>query len=221
MTKQNRVTPYGEIIATPERGLFMGNRGVLHNEQQEVIRPYKLKAWIICQLQFKGRQRQLMQPGRYTELFFLDEATALAAGHRPCFECQRDRAIAFRDAWLAGNRATLPAKPFKVADMDKLLHDERLTSARLLKDRKKRMYTAVLDTLPAGTFVQIETRPYLIWAQKLFLWTPGGYYPSHLPLNEMPVAVLTPPSTVKAFAKGFVPVTHNSLAVPSLKISEP
>jgi hypothetical protein len=195
----------------------MGNRGILHNERQQLIRPYKLKAWIICQLQFKGRRRPLMQPGRYTELFFLDEATALAAGHRPCFECQRERALAFRQAWQAGNQAILPDSPLKVTDIDNILHEERLTSARLLKDKKKKVFTAVLNSLPAGTFVGIASRPYLIWAQQLFLWTPGGYHSSHLPLNEMPVCVLTPPSTVKALAQGFVPVTHSSLADPSAK----
>lgn len=95
MPKQNRVTPDGQIIATAARGSFMGNRGILHNDQQEIVKPFAHKAWIICQLRFKGRRRQLMQPGKYTELFFLDEATALAAGHRPCFECRREAAQAF------------------------------------------------------------------------------------------------------------------------------
>ncbi len=211
MSKQNRVTPYGEIVALPQRGLFTGNRGVLHNEQQEVIRPYKLKAWIICRLQFKGRRRAIMQPNHYTELFFLDEATALAAGHRPCFECQRERANAFRAAWQAGNHPSHTDTAVKVADMDNVLHEERLTSARLLKDKKKRMFTAVLNQLPEGTLVEIAARPYLIWQEKLFLWTPGGYSPTILPVNAKPVQVLTPASTVNALANGYVPIIHETL----------
>lgn len=192
-------------MAFPERGQLLGNRGMLHNAVGEIVRPYKLRAWIICQLQFKGRRRQIMQPGRYTELFFLDEATALAAGHRPCFECQRERAVAFKEAWLAGNQAHLPAEPFSLKVMDTQLHKERLTKARLLKDKKKKTYTAVLNQLPAGTFVSIEARPYLIWQDQLRLWTPAGYEVADLEVGETAVAVLTPPSTVNALRCGYQP----------------
>jgi hypothetical protein len=100
MPLQNRVSPRGEIIVSPARGTFMGNRGgVLHNERRQIVRPYASRRWITCLLEFKGRRRTVMSPGRYTELFFLDEAVALAAGHRPCAECRRDRFNAFRDAW--------------------------------------------------------------------------------------------------------------------------
>lgn len=92
MPRQNRVNPFGEIIATPERGTFMGNRGVLHDEEGRVRRKWKVKRWIVCVLEFRGRKRKVMTPRRYTELFFLDEATALAAGHRPCAECRREGA---------------------------------------------------------------------------------------------------------------------------------
>lgn len=208
MPRQNRVTPFGEIIATPERGLFMGNRGVLHNARQEIVRPYKLKAWIICLLEFKERHRQIMQPGRYTELFFLDEATALAAGHRPCFECQRERAVAFRGAWAAGNR--VPG-PIKVADMDNVLHQERLTKAWRILERRKKTFTAVLNTLPDGTFVVIQDRPALIWQQKLYAWSPGGYQILNGLVGETAVVVLTPPSTVNALAQGYQPIVHRSI----------
>ena len=100
---QNRVNPYGKIIETEARGAWMGNRGLLHNENKEIVRPYKLKAWITCLLQFKGRQREIMSPNRYTELFFLDEATALAAGHRPCFECRKEDYNKFKSLWIKGN----------------------------------------------------------------------------------------------------------------------
>src|SRR5580658_4307221 len=95
MPKQNRVNPFGEIIATPERGTFMGNRGVLHDDQGRIRRKWQGKRWIVCVLEFRGRKRKMMTPSRYTELFFLDEATALAAGHRPCAECRRDRSTLF------------------------------------------------------------------------------------------------------------------------------
>src|ERR1700732_822885 len=103
MARQNRVTPAGDVIATPERGTFLGNRGVLHDDQGRIKRAWQLKRWIVCVLEFKGRRRAVMTPGRYTELFFLDEATALAAGHRPCAECRRERFNAFREAWLRGD----------------------------------------------------------------------------------------------------------------------
>src|SRR5262249_11244908 len=122
MPRQNRVTPWGEIVATPERGTLMGNRGVLHDGEGRIVRPWRQKRWIACLLQFKGRKRAVMSPGRYTELFFLDEATALAAGHRPCAECLRDRFTAFRDAWIRGRAAGKVTAP----EIDSRLHTERL-----------------------------------------------------------------------------------------------
>src|SRR6202451_2054834 len=104
VSRQNRVTPFGDLVATPERGTFMGNRGVLHDAEGRIKRVWQLKRWIVCVLEFRGRKRQVMTPGRYTELFFLDEATALAAGHRPCAECRRQRFNAFRDAWKPGGK---------------------------------------------------------------------------------------------------------------------
>ena len=208
MPKQNRITPIGEIVRSPARGTLMGNRGILHNEEQEIIRPYQIKRWIICILQFKNRQRQVMRPNRYTELFFLDEATALAAGHRPCFECQRERAKAFQAAWQQAfklhNRPT-------VAEMDNQLHQERLTNERLLKDKRKQTFTAVLDELPDGVFVQMEKRPYLWWQQQLYPWTMSGYL---APINHRPsmtVSVLTPYATVAVIKQGFLPAIHFSL----------
>ena len=110
MPRQNRVTPFGEIVAVPERGTMMGNRGRLHDEEGRIRRPWQVKRWLICLLEFNGRHRQVMAPDRYTELFFLDEATALAAGHRPCFECRRKSYNAFVDAWAVGNARTLRAR---------------------------------------------------------------------------------------------------------------
>jgi hypothetical protein len=123
MPRQNRVTPFGDIIATPERGTFMGNRGVLHDQQGNIRRQWQLKRWLVCVLQFRGRKRTVMSPGRYTELFMLDEATALAAGHRPCAECRRERFNAFRSAWRLARAADASSLPTAV-EIDNCLHGE-------------------------------------------------------------------------------------------------
>src|SRR5262249_33704005 len=118
MPRQNRVTPFGAIIATPERGTFMGNRGVLHDAEGRIRRTWQVKRWLLCLLQVRGRKRSILTPGRYTELFFLDEATGLAAGHRPCAECRRDCFKAFCRAWLAGN----PGHDVTALAIDERLH---------------------------------------------------------------------------------------------------
>lgn len=210
MSKQNRVTPDGKIIATAARGTFMGNRGILHNAQQEIVKPFAHKAWIICLLSFKGRQRDLMQPGNYTELFFLDEATALAAGHRPCFECRRNAAQAFRAAWLAGNPQLNLGESVKVKQIDEVLHAERLTEAYYIRNRKKRTFTAVLQTIPNGTFILWQERPYLVWEDVLLPWTPAGYEAPLARPRSGEVVVLTPPSTVAALMNGYLPALHES-----------
>jgi hypothetical protein len=210
MPKQNRVAPNGQIIATAARGTFMGNRGILHNAQQEIVKPFAHKAWIICLLSFKGWHRQVMSPGTYTELFFLDEATALAAGHRPCFECRRADAVAFRENWLAGNPQLNLGDSVKVKQIDEVLHAERLTEAYTIKDRQKRTFTAVLNKLPNGTFILREERPYLVWEDALLPWTPAGYKTPVTRPKEAQVTVLTPPSTVAALAQGYVPMLHKS-----------
>jgi hypothetical protein len=213
MAKQNRVTPDGQIIATAARGTFMGNRGILHNARQGIVKPFAHKAWIICQLSFKGRRRKLMQPGKYTELFFLDEATALAAGHRPCYECRRSAAEAFRDAWLAGNPQLGFGDSVRAGELDVVLQAERLTEAYYIKDRKKRTYTAVLKSLPNGTFILREERPYLVWEDALLPWTPSGYAPPQPQPGTESVTVLTPRSTEAALGQGYVPQLHQTAAV--------
>lgn len=213
MPKQNRVTPEGQIIATSARGIFMGNRGILHNVQQEIVKPFAHKAWIICRLNFKGRRREVMQPGNYTELFFLDEATALAAGHRPCFECRRAAAQAFRAAWLAGNPQLNLGESVKAKQIDEVLHVERLTEAYYIRDRQKRTYTAVLNTLPRGTIILWQERPYLVGQDALLPWTPAGYEAPVVRPKEAQVVVLTPPSTVAALTHGYIPVLHKSAKV--------
>jgi hypothetical protein len=145
MPRQNRVTPLGEVVATPERGTFLVNRGVLHDQAGNIRRAWQVERWLLCLLEFKGRKRAIMTPGHYTELFFLDEATGLAAGHRPCAECRRDHYQAFRDAWPAGN---LPATA-----LDRQLHAERLNP-----DGSKRQFEAKLDDLPDSVFVTLRGR---------------------------------------------------------------
>src|SRR5436190_18839167 len=148
MPRQNRVTPFGDLIATPERGTLMGNRGILHEEAGNVVRAWQVKRWLLCVLDFKDRKRVVMTPNRYTELFFLDEATGLAAGHRPCAECRRGRFRAFCDAWRAGIGNS---QAVTTAAIDHQLHAERFAPGRT-----KRSFPASLDDLPDGVFVTLE-----------------------------------------------------------------
>src|SRR5262249_25126107 len=137
MPRRNRVTPFGDVIATPERGTMMGNRGILHAPEGRVRRSWQGKRWLLCGVGVRGRHRAVMAPNRYTELFFLDEATGLAAGHRPCFECRRNRFLAFRDAWAADNRPTVRSETIRADLMDDQLHRERVGP-----DRSKQTFTA-------------------------------------------------------------------------------
>jgi hypothetical protein len=197
---QNRVDPSGNIIKTPARGALMGNRGLLHNAQQQVLRPFRLKAWITCVLEFKGRKRSVMSPGLYTELFFLDEATSFSAGHRPCFECRRVDALLFKSHWLSGNPEYGFDDRTSINEIDTIIHAQRM-------DRQggKVTYEATLADLPTGTFVVHEGQPWLVRDGLLFLWSPFGYGPGMtLPDNEK-AAVLTPRSVVNAFKSGYLP----------------
>jgi hypothetical protein len=160
MAKQNRVTPFGAIIAMPARGTLMGNRGVLHDDAGRIRPPWQVKRWIACRLDFKDRKRSIMAPGRYTELSFLDEATAFAAGHRPCAECRRERFNAFRVAWRSAHQGTSDS-PLPTADeIDRHLHADRLAP-----DRSNQTLVMALDELPDGVFVALtesEGQAYLV-----------------------------------------------------------
>ena len=201
MPLQNRVTPFGELIATPARGTLMGNRGCLHDDRRQIRRSFAVKRWIVCVLEFKGRHRTVMTPGQYTELFFLDEATALAAGHRPCAECQRGRYDLFRRHWIGRGRA-LPG-----ADaMDEVLHGERIDDRRA-----KRTHTEKRARLPGGTMVaDTEGTAYLIHDGALLHWTPAGYVAKRQPSAETRLRVLTPRSIVRALARGYPVDVHPS-----------
>jgi hypothetical protein len=197
--RQNRVTPFGDLIVTPCRGTLMGNRGRLHDERQRVRRPFVGKRWIVCVLEFRGRHREVMAPGRYTELFFLDEATALAAGHRPCAECQRGRYRLFREHWAAADRNAAQSPAPSADEMDAVLHTERLTS-----DSRKRTYPERLSRLPSGVLVADgEGHAYLVRNGTLLLWTPDGYRATESRPVGRECRVLTPRSVVAAIAHGY------------------
>lgn len=177
----------------------MGNRGLLHDEHQTIRRPFKLKAWITCVLQFKGRQRKVMSPDRYTELFFLDEATSFAAGHRPCFECRREDAVRFKKFWLKGNPEYGFDEKISIGEIDKIIHGERID-----KRGGKVTYEEKIDRLPDGSFVETGGKAYLVAHGKIFSWSPFGYEDGGtLPAGDQ-VKVLTPGSIVNTIRAGYV-----------------
>ncbi len=201
MTFQNRVDPYGALHAVSERGRWTGNRGVLHDASKRVVAPWRLRRWITCELEWKGRRREVFAPGRWSELFFLDEATALSAGHRPCAECRRPRYVEFRAAWDAGGRGRGGRSGFLPADaIDRVLHAERLD-----REGRKRTYRAALSSLPDGTMVEHAGGPHLVWRGALRPWSFGGYGPGVDAAPGEDVTVLTPRSIVGALRAGFVP----------------
>ncbi|MEM1267607.1 MAG: hypothetical protein AAGI50_16495 [Pseudomonadota bacterium] len=191
---QNRVTPAGDIIATPERGLMMGNRGGrIHTDAKTLSGArWRSKAWIICLLSFKDRRREVMGAS-YTELFFLDEATALAAGHRPCFECRRADAHAFATLFPGPGRSRAPA-------MDERLHTERLSPPERV----------AMDTLPDGALFEWEDAAWLRQRGRFFRWQNSGYTDSR-PVTGDAVHALTPPATRAVLAAGYQPILHPSI----------
>jgi hypothetical protein len=202
---QNRVTPLGELIATPERGLVYGNRGCLHDEQGNIRRRHATRRWIACRLCFRGRRRSpLMAPGKFTELFFLDEATALAAGHRPCAECRRSDYNRFSELWSALHPDQTGADA-----IDAQLHAERLGHG----NRERRLHNAPYGELPDGTFVLEGAQPLLVMADRLLKWSPGGYGDGRPRPRNGRATVITPPSLVAILCSGWspsVPLLHPS-----------
>jgi hypothetical protein len=201
MPLQNRVDPFGHLFATPARGLLMGNRGGrLHDDKRKLgTRRWSSKQWICCKLAFNSRQRKVWGEG-YSELFFLDEVTAFAAGHRPCFECRR------RDA---KNFATLFSKKKRratAAAMDAVLHAERLDF------KAKRMHRRAIDELPDGAMIAIEGDAFAVRDQRLLRWTPAGYAAAWLPPRGIAADVLTPPSMLAVLSRGYAPLWHPSAA---------
>jgi len=178
----------------------MGNRGVIHDEQQYIVRLFKLKAWLICLLDFKGRRRPVMAPDRYTELFFLDEATAFSAGHRPCAECRRKAFNRFKHFWLESNPGYGYTERTPIWKIDEVLHKERINLSGM-----KITFTESIGHLPAGSFILNNNEPYLFADRLFFRWTPNGYEDGiGLPGIDR-VEVLTPRSVVNAFRAGYKP----------------
>jgi hypothetical protein len=204
---QNRVDPFGQLIRTTGRGAWMGNRGLIHNEHQQIIRPFRLKGWITCVLEFKGRHREVMTPNQYTELFFLDEATAFSAGHRPCAECRRADFNRFKAAWVQGNSLYMYNMKTPIGEIDEILQRERINP-----NGSKFTYNERLGNLPEGSFIEYNGKPYMIRnPNRVTHWTPFGYTDSiKLPLTTE-VNVLTPKSIVNSFQSGYIPQTSESM----------
>jgi hypothetical protein len=203
MPLQNRVTPTGDIVADPHRGLFTGNRGIIHDPATRTLlrKRWSSPAWITCLCEFRGWRRKVMGGRSWTELFFLDEATAFAAGHRPCFFCRRDDANRFRAAWEKGNGA----KSVLARDIDAVLHRERLDRG------KKRLHALPMpvEELPDGVMVQAGAESFLMVQGRALRWSMAGYRKAENAIaNAM---LLTPPSTLRALDAGYRPVLHPSV----------
>jgi hypothetical protein len=204
MALRNRVTPFSELVADPARGLVYGNRGCLHNADGRIVRRYGVKRWISCRLEFKGWKRtRLLQPGRFTELFFLDEVTAFAAGHRPCALCRYEDYRSFVTLW----HKLHPGDETGADALDDRLHAERVDGTRA-----QRRHEVAFEALPDGAFVVDRDAAFLVLGEWLLRWTPAGYVnPRPLPVGT--ADVLTPPSLLAVLATGWegvVPLLHPS-----------
>ena len=203
MPLQNRVNPFGDLVASPARGTLIGNRGVVHTANREITRRWTTRRWICCLLAFKGRHREVMTPNRWTELFFLDEATALAAGHRPCYECRRADATAFRDAWHIGNPESPVERSDRIERVDHVLHNERtLAQPERPVRRLRSLAPGVMFTAPAGG------PAHLWWANASWVWSFEGYARVESPGGE--VRLITPASIERALHAGYAPRVHES-----------
>jgi hypothetical protein len=204
MPLQNRVTPTGDIVADPNRGIFTGNRGIIHDPATKTLlkKRWSSPAWLTCVCEFRGWRRKVMGGRSWTELFFLDEATALAAGHRPCFFCRRDDANRFRSCWQQGNGVG----DIRAKEMDAVLHRERLERG------KKRLHPLpmALAELPDGAMVQAGSESFLMLKGRALLWSMAGYRATDTAIDDP--TLLTPPSTLRAICAGYRPVLHGSVS---------
>ncbi len=202
MPLQNRVTPAGEIVADPARGLLMGNRGCLHAPDR-TLGParWRSKMWICCVLDWRGRRRDPMPPGRWTALFFLDEATALAAGHRPCGYCRRPAYLAYSVAW---QRAAGLARRPMAGEMDARLHAQRVDP----RTRRQRTRPCAIGSLPDGAMVRYEGACGLLAGGRFLPWSFAGYGDPVALAPDAAGELLTPPASVAAIAAGYRPQLH-------------
>jgi hypothetical protein len=195
--RQNRVTPLGDLTATPERGLVYGNRGCLHDDRGVIRRYQATRRWIACQLEFRGRRRTRLQaPGRYTELFFLDDATAMAAGHRACAECRRADYNRLVEVWASIHPGQIGADAI----------DAQLARERLAAPGQRRLHRAPYAELPDGAFVMYEGAPHLVLGPQLLTWTPGGYGDRRRRPARGKADLITPPSLVELLRRGWDPL---------------
>jgi hypothetical protein len=194
----NRVTPFGEIVAIEQRGLFLGNRGSIHRGRT-IVRLWRVRRWITCALEFRGWTAPRWEPDRWTPLFFWDEAVALAAGHRPCALCRRADHMAWLDAW----ESAFGERP-SADDLDRRLHRERLDG------RRQRRHPASWRGLPPGAFVALDQVPVLVLEDRLVPWSAAGYGPPIDRPARGRTVLLTPPATVAVLAHGYRPVIHPS-----------
>ena len=204
MPLQNRADPFGHLHAVPERGLFMGNRGGCFHREDRTLknRQWASQRWIICQLSFKGRRRPLMRPGHYTELFFLDEATALAGGHRPCFECRRAEAEAFRQALFRAGRLK-PGASISEADALAAGEIQKVLAGHRARD-------SILPAhLPNGAMYAVEGKAFLVHAGHAHAWSFSGYGP---PVTLHAAGTrLTPEISCAALNSGYEVALHTSI----------
>jgi hypothetical protein len=207
MPAPNRVTPTGAIVAIDQRGLFMGNRGCLHREPRVIARPWQVRRWITCVLEHKGWRAPVWEPGRWTPLFFWDEAVALAAGHRPCALCRHADYVRWLDAWEAAHGERLRVDP-----MDRRLHADRLDG------RAQRRHRRAWSDLPVGTFVALDPdrgdTPALVAGDRVVPWTVAGYGCAVDRPGRGEATVLTPRCTVDVLVHGYRPVLHGEAGVP-------
>ncbi len=201
MPRQNRVTPFGEVVALNGRGLLMGNRGILHDCEGRIVRYAQGRRWIACRTEFRGRRRTLMRPGSYTELFFLDDAAALAAGHRPCAECRHADYLRFRSAWAAWHAG----EAVSAEGIDLLLHLDRLVGPA-----RKRTYVDDIRVLPNGSYIDLDGRAWLVWEEDLLAWSAGCYTERQPRPPRGDATVLTPRAIVETICAGYRPTIHPS-----------
>ena len=211
---QNKVDPWGNLNVTPEHGAWLGNRGILHNDEKQIVKPSKPwqhNCWITCLPKFTKKdstniRRELFSEGTYSELFFLDEATAFAAGHRPCGECRFKRYKEFKSEWIAANRDLVSSENPPSKEMDKMLQKQRA-----IPGGGKQTYEAPIESLPAGTMIELDGAAFLLWRGMLYCWSFTGYHPyGRNVAPDTKVKVLTPESIVRMFAGGFIPEVHIS-----------
>lgn len=206
MPHQNRVDPMGSFHAVTSRGALMGNRGILHDAEKRIGKTHVHQNWIICVLEFKGRKRELMAEGCYTELFFLDEATALAAGHRPCAECQRTRYRNFSEIWQRLHGPAMEGRTL-AQTIDRELH-----AARIARGGVQVIFEANAAELPTGTMISVNGQPVLLWEGAQFEWSFEGYERRAVPVTGR-VRVLTPRPLVDVLGEGFIPEVHPSVLI--------